>query len=527
MRFNRTDWLIIPVLALATAGLFWQAVGFEFVHYDDPEYVFMNDQVKNGLTSDNLKFAFTSRTLSHWHPLTWLSLMLDAQLSGLAPAGFHRTNVILHTCSAITVYLVLRSMTGTRWRSALAAALFAMHPLRVESVAWVAERKDVLSVLLGLLALLAYVRYAKSKSVASYVATFVLFALALMAKSMVLTLPFVMLLIDYWPLRRPPRERWRRLVIEKLPLFALSCASATMQIVTASISGALNPEARFPLSARIANAIVSTGQYLLDMIWPTKLAMLYPFSAKPQTLAAVAVGLLLAAITAFCIAGIRRWPHLAVGWFWFLGTLVPVNGLVSIGELARADRYTYFAMIGVILMVVWSIPELTDRTARALAAVGSAAVVIALGAVTHLQLRHWRSSSTIFDHTLWVIGPNATIEMNWGVAHASRGEHEPAARHLQNAWRLIPGNPAVAANLANELQSAGLIEEAIAMYREASRLMPDHPMIWHNLGVAYMRTRRLPEAEQCYRQVLRLRPTFTPARQNLNRVLAAQGKPPE
>jgi tetratricopeptide (TPR) repeat protein len=526
MRFTRDDWLILTLLAAATAWLFWPAVRFEFIYYDDPEYVFQNDRVKDGLSRANVAYAFTARELGHWHPVTWLSYMLDAQLAGIDAAAFHRTNVILHACSAVAAYLLLRAMTGSRWRSGLAAALFALHPLRVESVAWVAERKDVLSVLLGLLALLAYVGYAKRKRAWQYAAALALFALSLLSKPMLLTLPFVMLLIDYWPLRRHESERPRRLLLEKLPLLALTAASATVTVLTVRSVGGLNPAERFPLWPRLSNAVVSLGHYLLDIIWPTKLAMLYPFPPQPQPLAALGVGALLLLVTAACLLWLRRWPHLAVGWFWFVGMLIPVSGLVSVGELARADRYTYFAMIGVILMAVWSIPPLPRASAWATAGAG-AAVLAALCAVTRAQLRHWRSSETIFAHTTWVAGPSATIEMNWGVALAARGDHAGAVERYRRAWELAPGLPAVVANYANALQATGRVRESIERYREALVHMPDHPMIWHNRGVAHMRLGEWPDAEQCYRQVLRLRPDFAPARQNLNRVLARQGKPPE
>jgi len=525
---DKLDWLILVGLFTLTLVVFWQATHFDFIHYDDPEYVFQNDHVKHGITWKNIRFAFTSTSLSNWHPLTWLSYMLDAQLFGIAPAAFHRTNVVVHACSTGVLFLLLLNATGSRWQALLAGVLFGLHPLRVESVAWVAERKDVLSVLFALLSLLAYVAYTRGGSRAHYACSWLLFATSLLAKPMLLTLPFVMLLLDYWPLARPRRgTSGRRLLVEKLPMLALTCASAAATLLAAQTTGALNPTFRVPLAARAANAVLSTGQYLCDMVWPTRLAILYPFPRQPQTDAAIAVLLLLLAVTLYCVSARSRWPHLLVGWCWFLGTLTPVNGFVSIGEIARADRYTYFPMIGIILMAVWSIPTFARRSSRLITGAAAGVGSIALVAATHAQLQHWRSSSTIFERAISVIGPNATIEMNWGVACAFRGDHDGALEHLGKAWALAPGMPALLANYANELQSASRIPEAIALYRDALRQDPNHPMVWHNLGVAYMNSHAPQDAERCFRQVLRLRPDFTPAQRNLDRVLAAQGKAPE
>jgi Tfp pilus assembly protein PilF len=476
------------------------------------------------MTAASVRDAFTSRRLSHWHPLTWLSYQLDVQLFGMAPATFHRTNVALHMANAVLVFLVLRAMTRSRWRSALAAAIFAVHPLRVESVAWIAERKDVLSMLVGLLCMLAWAGYVRRNSWVLYVLSIALFGLCLMAKPMLVTLPAVLLLLDYWPLARLGSAPLRRIVMEKLPLVALSAASCAITLRTATGTGAVQGLARVPLEPRIASAVVAHVEYLIDMFWPAKLVVLYPFEMKiPPGTVFAAAGVLIA-ITVASISLRGRLPNLIVGWLWFLGVLFPVNGLVSIGELSRADRYTYFPMIGVLLMVIWSIPAARTKLAARIAAGASVAVVLVFALLSRRQLQYWRDSPTLFARTLDVIGPQATIHMNYGAALAAQKKSAEAVEHYREAWRLRPTWSVVVNNLGNELYSAGKVEEAIGYYREALRLDRKQPMTWFNMGIAYMRLDRWADAEAAYRQALQLVPDFAPARNNLAFVLDKQGK---
>jgi tetratricopeptide (TPR) repeat protein len=505
------------VLAIATVALFSRTFGFDFIHYDDPEYVFRNDYVQQGLNAQTVRYAFTSRALSHWHPLTWLSFMLDAELFGIEPRVFHRTNVVLHAGSAVLLFLALRIMTDAPWRSGLAAAIFALHPLRVESVAWVAERKDVLSTFLGLLALLLYVIYARRGSIWMYIATILAFAMSLLAKSMLVTLPLVLLLLDYWPLGRFRGPQIRRVILEKVPLLALSAASATMTLFIAGGTGAVHGFGKVALWPRISNAIVAHVEYLFDMIWPAGLVVLYPFPEKPSLENTLICAALLGIITFVAIAWIRQRPNVFVGWFWFLIVLLPVNGIISIGELSRADRYTYVPMIGTILAVVWSLPDLRGKPLFARAAVATAAilVLVAMSLVTWRQLAHWRNSGTLFDHTLAVIGSHPTIEMNYGAALADRGDHAGAALRYQNALKKRPNWAPLLANIASELSAAGRSQEALYYYLEAVKRDPRQPMIYFNMGIALMKLDRWADAEKCFIRTLELRPDFEPARQNL------------
>jgi len=525
MRGTGGDWLIAALLAALTAAVFAQAVRFDYIHYDDPQYTFANPRVAEGITAAGVRDAFTSRQLSHWHPLTWLSLQLDVQLFGMSAATFHRTNVALHAANVVLVFLVLRAMTGSRWRSALAAALFAIHPLRVESVAWIAERKDVLSMFLGLLSMLAWAGYVRRNSLVCYGLSIALFAMCLMAKPMLVTLPAVLLLLDFWPLRRLDAVPLRRIVIEKLPLFALAAASAAVTLRTATGTGAVQGLGRVALEPRLANAIVAHAQYLLDMLWPAKLVILYPFQMNISSLTLLASAGVLIVITAAAIALRHRLPNVLVGWLIFLGVLFPVNGLISIGELSRADRYTYFPMIGVLLMIIWSIPAPATALARRIAVAGSIAVLAVLCVLTIRQLQYWRDSVTLFARTLDVIGPHATIHMNYGAALAAQKKSEQAIAHYREALRLRPTWGVVVNNLGNELYNAGRVEDSIGYYRESLRLDRRQPMTWFNLGISYMRLDRWADAEHAYREALKLLPDFAPAKENLAYVLDRQGKP--
>ena len=404
----RIRFAVSLLLFLPTAALYWEACGNAFVSFDDGEYVYENPMVLNGLRGDGVKWALTTNHAGNWHPLTWASLQLDAQLFGPAAAGFHRTNVLLHALNAALVFLALEAMSGAVWQSALVAAIFAVHPLRVESVAWVAERKDVLSAFLFLLTLLAYVRYAAAPSIGRYSLVAIVFALALMAKPMLVTLPCVLLLLDYWPLRRLGAEHEMRgkavarsrVILEKIPLLTLSAAVAGLTLF-AQTGGKIDCSFWFPLRYRAENALVSYADYLGQTFWPVDLAAFYPHPYGGLSILRIAgAAALLAAVTGLAAHQAKRRPYLLVGWLWFLGMLVPVIGLIQVGRQARADRYTYLPHLGLFLAVVWAASEFAFwwRWGRTVGFAAAVAALIACGVLTIGQIQLWHDEQTLWEH---------------------------------------------------------------------------------------------------------------------------------
>lgn len=399
--------VILAALFLLNVLVFAQALSHPFVAYDDGQYVFENDQVRAGLTGSSVAWAWTSTSLGYY-PLTWMSHMLDVQLFGLKAGGHHGTAVLLHILSTWILFFALRRLTGSALRSAVVAALFAIHPAHVESVAWVSERKDTLSTFFGMLALLAYAKYARERSLRQGVFVALALAASLLSKQMLMTLPFVFLLLDYWPLGR---RDWGRAVTEKLPFFALTIAAVTIAFVGQSELKAMQSTEAVPMGARIGNAIVAYAAYVGKLVWPVKLSALYPF--EPPAGGAVALGaLVLLAITAAAFVLRRKAPYLIVGWLWFLGTLVPVIGIIQIGVQSMADRYTYFPFIGLFIALVWGIGDLV-REKQTLAVV-TAALLLILTALAWRQTRYWRSNEALFEHAIAVTGPNPGMEYSLG-----------------------------------------------------------------------------------------------------------------
>ncbi|HEY5973741.1 MAG TPA: hypothetical protein VIU41_03275, partial [Geobacteraceae bacterium] len=431
MHGRQRTYLLLGLVALATLAVYWQATGHDFVNFDDRPYVTENPRVSGGLTLENIRWAFTAVHQSNWHPLTWLSHQLDCQLFGLTPRGHHLVNVLLHTLNSLLVGLVLFRFTGAGRRSALVAALFALHPLHVESVAWVAERKDVLSTLFWLLTMLAYGAYASRPGPGRYLPVMGFFALGLLAKPMLVTLPCVLLLMDYWPLGRfsfapgavAQPAAGRRLshdlllVGEKLPLLLLAVASALVTYRVQLAGGTVGTA--FPLAQRAATAVVATARYLLDTVWPHGLAVLYPFDQAMPGWQIALSGMLLAGLTVAALLAARRRPYVTVGWFWYLGTLVPVSGLVQIGLHSRADRYTYVPLLGIFIVIAWGGQELLARRQR-LAATLATTGVVALSVVTWLQLGYWQDSITLFGRAARVTSNNYVAWHNLGVALLER-----------------------------------------------------------------------------------------------------------
>lgn len=554
-------------LSVLTVAVFWGVLDNDFINYDDFQYVTENRHVASGLSVGNAVWAFTSGYAANWHPLTWLSHMVDVELFDMNPQGHHLMNLLLHTANACLLFLFLNKITGAVRRSLVVAALFAIHPLHVESVAWVAERKDVLSTCFALLTLLLYACYVQRPTKWRYLTLCGCFALGLMSKPMLVTLPFVLLLLDYWPLRRfvpwsvgsaaeqqlyqvsskPPLSR---LFIEKLPLFALAILSSCITIVVQR-GEALHSLAVTPLSFRIANALVAYLKYLGKTVWPSDLAVLYPLPNTIPLLHSISSAILLLLISYCAYLLLRRHPYVLVGWLWFLGTLVPVIGIVQVGLQAMADRYTYFPLIGIFIVVVWGGADLVEHRLawRIPLALVTAGILTAYSAVTWSYLRCWENSTTLFSHTIAATTDNyyahymlgkalyednlfedalanyvrvrqlnphfADVYVNMGIIYAKQGKLSEAISYFTTALSLKPRSKYVHYNIAVALQAQGRVDEAMAHYFEVLRIEPENMEAHYNLGAALMGLKRWDEAITQFSEVVRLNPDLEDARRNL------------
>jgi protein O-mannosyl-transferase len=526
---NHARQILIAVgLVLVSLFIYAQTLGFDFVNYDDDQYVFRNAHLKLGLSPAALGWAFTTFFYANWHPLTWLSYLADYQLWGLDPTGYHLTNLLFHCGTVLLVYWVLARMTGAVWRSAFVALLFAVHPLHVESVAWVSERKDVLCAGFGLLALGAYRRYAHSEGHASkrkyYCLVLLFFALGLLSKPMLVTLPFVLLLLDYWPLRRI--SNYRKLVWEKLPLLAMSAAVSILTVLAQHGGGAVTGFGRMPFSYRASNAAIAYVGYLEKMFWPLELGVLYPLKPALPLWPVLAAAGLLVLLTLLVARQWKRRPYLVVGWLWFLGTLVPVIGLVQVGAQAMADRYAYLPSIGLFVAVVWWISDLVagSKSLRRAAAAGGAAVVLGLAVGARNQAAFWRDSVTLFEHTLAVTSNNPIIHNNLGFTLARAGKTREALDHYYEALRIDPDYVDAHVNLALALINLGRYPEAIDHYHSALRVNPRQPQVHSNLGVLLFQKGDIPGALASFSEAVRLAPDDAEANNNLGFTLARQGR---
>ncbi len=534
---KRLTVILAALLAVGVLAVYLPATGYPFLQFDDDVYIVANPHVRGGLEAVNIAWAFRRFYHANWHPLTWMSHMLDVEIYGLRPGGHHLTSLLLHALNAALLFLALRKTTGAVWRSWAVAALFALHPLRVESVAWVAERKDVLSALFGLAALLAYAAHVRRPAAGSYAAVFVLFAMGLMAKPMLVTFPFLLLLLDYWPLGRMGRGSVERsgtgpvpildLIREKLPLLVLSAAVSFLTVAAQREGEALMSLVKFPLSERLANAPVAYVVYLWKAAWPARLAVIYTHPAGGQPAWAWAGALiLLAAATAVVIGRARRLPFLVTGWFWYLGALLPVIGLVQVGNQSMADRYTYLPLTGAFIMLAWGAERLgrgRPRLAMALAA-GVFVVPVLLAAASSAQLRHWRSNRDLFRHAATVTRDNWTALYNLGTTMAGEGRLDEAETALREALRLKPSFEGARNALAVILDGQGRTAEAVEQLNEVLREDPDHETAHDNLALILEREGRLEEAEGHYRQALRWKPGDVKANRNLSALLLRQGR---
>lgn len=573
--------LLLGGLAALIFIVFRNALDCGFINYDDRIYVADNRFVAAGLTAKSVRWALTAFFESNWHPLTWLSLMLDASIFGVdRPAGFHFTNLVLHAGNACLILLALRRTTGSTWRSALAASLFAIHPLRVESVVWVTERKDVLSTFLGLLALHAYIGHARVPGFARLGLALLLYALSLAAKPMLVTFPLLLLLLDLWPLgraqehhavpvvetspddARPPAPQvpsfpLARILLEKLPFALLAFASCVVTLHAARVGGAIRPMNEFGLGARLGNALVAAASYLGMTIWPHDLALIYPLPPyRPVWMIATSAAVLLA-ISLVALRTARRWPHLAFGWLWYIIALLPVVGIVHVGLQSMADRYTYVPGIGLAIALVWSLPDPSPhRIIRLTAGTLAAAGLITLGCATQLQITHWHSAATIAARTLAVTTDNflahnllgaamrsegmpaeaaqqfrisLRIRPSYAIAHANLADAErdldgrdrrgQAEIHLRRAQQLAPGIARFHSALADLLVFQGRLQEAETQYRKALECEPWFAEAANNLGVLLEKRGRASEALPLYEQALRYEPEYASANRNLGLLL--------
>jgi tetratricopeptide (TPR) repeat protein len=510
------------VLAAITLAVFGQAAGFRFVNYDDNVYVYDNPMVARGLTLQGLVWAFTHVHFDNWHPLTWLSHMLDCQLYGLHPGGHHLTNVLLHTATVIVFFLVLRQMTGALWRSAFVAAVFAIHPLRVESVAWVAERKDVLSGLFFMLTIGAYVRYARRPwSPVRYGLVVLLFVMGLMCKPMLVTLPVVLLLLDYWPLQRVESRKLSGVVMEKLPLLALSATSCVVTLFAQT--GAIKSIESFSLPVRLANALVTCKVYLDQMVHPAGLAVLYPFPYHGVPAWEVALaGMLLAGFSIVAWAERRKRPWLLIGWVWYLVMLLPVVGIIQVGGQAHADRYTYLPQIGIYMAVTWMVAEW--RVSRAALGGLMAGVLAVLMVCAWKQTAYWQDSETLWTHALACTTGNYAAHYNLGVALDQEGREDEASAHFQKALEIKPDYAEAYYGLGMALDRRGRLNEAIAEYQKALEIKPDLAEAHNNLGVALRKNGRVDEAITQYQIALQINPCHAEAQFNLGNALGQKGR---
>ncbi len=565
-------------LAAVTLALYWPVQNFAFVAYDDTAYVTENRIVQEGLSADGVRWAFSSFEAANWHPLAWLSHMLDADLYALNAGGHHWTSVLIHAMGALMLLVALVSMTGSVWASFLTAMLFAVHPLHVESVAWVAERKDVLSGLFWFLCLAAYAFYVKKPTARRYLAVLFALALGLLSKPMAVTLPFVLLLLDYWPLRRfegaatvfdglfraatsgEATASFGRLAVEKAPLMALVIASCILTLAAQGGGGAVIALEQIPLDARIANAIVAYVEYLGKTVWPAGLAMFYPHVGMPPAWKIAASVLVLAALTGLAVRSARRYPYVPVGWFWYLGTLVPVIGIVQVGSQSMADRYTYIPLVGIFVALSWSLRDIAGKgpAFRGGVIASTAAGLLGFLVASHAQVGTWMDSKTLFTHALEVVEANPVVHNNLGVIYLNEGDCNRAVAHFHRALEVRPRYADALYNLGlcafkagNRQEAARYFDEALKEapqserahvylgfiqlenrqpasasdhFRQALRIRPDQEAAHHHLAIALMQQADYIAAERHLRETVKLNPRNPEAYNNLGVVLMAQGR---
>jgi len=573
--------LICSVFVVAIVSVYWQTVNFEFISLDDPRYVTENQIVRQGMSVEGIRWAFSEVYASNWHPLTWISHMLDLELFGMKPGMHHLTNVIFHIFNTMLLFIVLKRMTGAIWKSAALAALFALHPLHVESVAWISERKDVLSTFFWMLTMMGYLWYVHNRSIQRYLVVVFSYILGLISKPMLVTLPFVLLLLDFWPLNRlgtfktvsmdgcngKDKEgyegRWSGLssvILDKIPLIVLAMISSGVTFYAQRSWGAVSTLESLGLGARIANAIVSYVAYLEKMLWPFHLAIFYPYPDAIDPIVVILCALLLFLISAVALFVVKKLPYLMVGWLWYLGTLVPVIGIVQVGSQSMADRYTYIPFVGIFLMIVWGFADLFGRWryGKAFFGVASAAVFALIMVAAWVQVGFWKNSETLFSHALDVTGNNYVAHNSLGLALFDRGDVDGAISHYRESLRINPafskayinlgvalaeykkdaegalecyskglqldsGNVSAHNNLGKLLDGLGRTDEAVKYFNEALRLKPDNVDAHTGLGTLLEGMGRTDEAIQHFNEALRINPDSVETLNNLGNVMLHKG----
>jgi tetratricopeptide (TPR) repeat protein len=522
-----TRLFVALLLAVAVLLTFLPTLHHGFVNYDDPEYVFENPEVLGGLSPAGLVWAFTTYHAANWHPLTWLSHQADATLWGAHPAGHHLTSVLLHAAAACGLFLLLEAACGGLLASAFAAALFALHPLHVESVAWVAERKDVLAGFFWFLFLGAWLRHLRRPSIGRFMAAGLVLALGLMAKPMLVTLPLVLLILDWWPLGRLKGiADLKRLAVEKAPFLLLAAVSGAVTILAQGSGGAVAPLERVPFLPRLANAVLSSGVYLRQTFLPADLAVFYPLTARPDLTASAASLVLLVLAAAAAIAMRRRHPWALAGWLWYLVTLLPVLGLIQVGSQAHADRYTYIPLVGIFIVVAWSgrAAAAGGPGARRILAVFALVIVVAGGAAARRQAGYWKDTATLFDHADRVTAGNWLAAYHLGNVAAAHGRIAEAAARYGQALALRPEYPEALNNLGTILSLRGRGDEGAAFMERALRLCPDYAGAAFNLGYHHYRAGDYRKAVEYLDRTLAIRPDFPEAARYRDQALDLLGR---
>ncbi len=530
----RIPLFVCLALVLLNAAIYSQVRNFDFVNYDDGAHVYDNLPIKRGLSPDSVKWAFSSVLISNYIPVTTLSYLFDFHVSGLDPGAYHLTNLLFHTLNSLLLFLLMFRLTSALWPSAFVAALFAIHPLHVESVAWISSRKDVISTFFWFLALWVYASYVRKPRVLPYLSAIVLFALGLLAKPMLVTLPFVLLLIDYWPLNRfrkdteapngTLRGHWG-VLLEKAPFFVLTIAVSVLTFVAQRDADAVPGVGVFGTSTRIYNAIVSYGVYAGKSVWPSGLIPFYPHPGAGIPLLSVLLSvMLLTALTTLCVRLRHKRPYLIVGWLWFLGTLVPVIGIVQVGGQAMADRYTYVPLVGLFMMAAWAAKDIVAAlpALRIPTAISGAAIVSVFSILSWQQARHWENSIALFEHTLRFSPRNSTALANLGEAYLSDGRSEEAIGPIEAALAQNPQDLGNLRNLASAYRLAGRYKDAEEQLTLALRLDPESPKTHNHMGLVFLDQGQDPRARLHFERALALDPGYFPAHINLGNVLLEQ-----
>ena len=530
-RAKRLDLGVAVGLLLLTLAIYAPVRHFDFTNYDDPVYVTQNPHVSGGLNADNLRWAFTNNEAANWFPLTWISLMADCQLWGLEPGPQHVTNVLLHAAGTLLLFVLLKRITSATGPSAFVAFVFALHPLHVESVAWVAERKDVLSALFWMLTLLSYARYVERPKPGTYLLTLLLYCLGFLAKPMVVTLPAVLVLLDFWPLRRYPPAAGRAQFIrgqirEKAPFFVLAILMSITTVLVQGSGGAVRPIELFPLSTRLGNALVSGFVYVLKTLWPTRLVVFYPLRGSPPAWQAIACGVALLSITATALSLRKTRPYLAVGWFWYLVTILPVIGIIQVGDQSHADRYMYIPMIGLSVMLAWGAADVWrqwPKTRPVWVGLGAAAGLACL-VLTARQVSYWENSKTLFEHAIQVNGDNEVAHGCLGDALRAGGRYQDALAEYRKAIAINPRYVAALINLGADLGLLGRPGESLAPLSAAIRLKGDDVDARNAMGLALAMQGHLRAAQEQFEIAIMLKPDSVMAHTMLGNTLGNLGR---